>query len=140
MSRTGTKFEMRWYRHWPLHFKPQAIVLITCSVALSLASIVFALYDRATFLRAKTLDLTTSARTIGSNSTAALVFNDPKSGRAVLRALEANQSITRACIYQEDGSVFAKYNRDPGDSEVFPTPQGNGRALLAERLRVFQQI
>ena len=46
------------------------MIMITCAVALLVASVAFTYYDRTTFLQVKTNDLIASARMIGSSSTA----------------------------------------------------------------------
>src|SRR5260370_25945440 len=104
MIRRGTK--MRWYRDISIRHKLQGMVIIACVVALFVASVAFTIYDRTTFLRSKTADLIASAEMIGSNSTAALTFNDSKSARELLSALHAKQHVTNACIYDSEGTVF----------------------------------
>jgi len=67
--------------------KLQGIVIVSCGAALVIATVIFTLYDHATFLAAKTNDLVTTARMIGANSTAALTFGDRNSApRGVERA------------------------------------------------------
>jgi two-component system sensor histidine kinase/response regulator len=132
---------MRWYRNLPLRMKLQGIVLVTCGVALLLASVVLSLYERASFLRAKILDLRTSARMVGSNSTAALTFDDPNSGGLVLSALDANKNVVRACTYDKDGRAFATYSRDPAGAHFLPPPpQKDGSTIVGGRLLLFQEI
>src|SRR6202049_1542149 len=103
---------MRWYLDLSIRLKLQTIVMVTSAAALLVASVVFTLYDRSTFLRAKTQDLSASAKMVGSNSTAALSFGDAKSAREILAALQAKQNVINACIYDKDGRVFAIYSRD----------------------------
>jgi hypothetical protein len=67
---------MRSYLDLSIRQKLQSIVMITSAVALLVASVAFTLYDRSTFIRAKTQDLNASAKMVGSNSTAALSFGD----------------------------------------------------------------
>ncbi len=98
---------MRWYLDLSIRRKVQSIVMVTSAVALLVASVVFTLYDRSTFLRAKTQDLSALAKIIGSNSTAALSFADAKSAREILAALRAKPNVTHACIYDKDGRIFA---------------------------------
>src|ERR1700693_3660489 len=104
--------EMRSYLDLSIRQKLQSIVMITCAVALLVASVVFTLYDRSTFVRAKTQDLNSSAKMVGSNSTAALSFGDAKAAKEILAALQAKQNVIKACIYDKDGRVFASYSRD----------------------------
>ena len=53
---------MRTYRDMSIRHKLQGMVSIACGVALFVASAAFTLYDRTTFLHAKTKDLLASAK------------------------------------------------------------------------------
>src|ERR1700682_5136068 len=103
---------MRSYRDMSIRHKLQGIVIAACAVALVVASAVFTIYDRTTFLRAKTADLIASAKMIGSNSTAALTFHDAGSARDTLSALHARPHVMNACIYDSDGKIVTKYSRE----------------------------
>lgn len=59
---------MRWHRDISIRYKLQGMVIIACGGALLAASVAFTIYDRTTFLQAKTDDLIASAQMIGSNS------------------------------------------------------------------------
>jgi PAS domain S-box-containing protein len=132
---------MRSYRDIPIRYKLQGIVMVTSCVALFVASVAFTVYDRATFLRAKIADLISSAKMIGSNSTAALSFHDSMSAREILSALRAKQDVIRACIYDSEGKIFAKYSRDPTQASFSPPPaQGDGSAVVKGDLVLFQNI
>src|ERR1700722_20336391 len=104
--------KMRWYRDLSIGNKLQGMVMIAGGVALLVASAVFTLYDRSTFLQAKMEDLKASAQMVGSNSTAALTAGDSNSGGEILSALHAKQNVVNACIYDKDGKIFASYSRD----------------------------
>ena len=110
------------YKDLSIRQKLQTIVMATSAAALLVASVVFALFDRSTFLRAKTQDLSVAARMVGSNSTAALSFGDAKSAGEILSALQAKQNVINACIYNKDGRVFASYSRDAAHDDFSPPP------------------
>jgi PAS domain S-box-containing protein len=132
---------MRWYRDISIRQKLQGMVIIACGGALLTASVAFTIYDRATFLQSKTNDLIASACMIGSNSTAALIFHDSKSGQEILSALRARPHIIHACIYDSDGKVFAMYSRDPGQVNFSPPPvQRDGRKSVDQNMVLFQNI
>jgi uncharacterized membrane protein affecting hemolysin expression len=132
---------MQLFRDLSIRHKLQAIVITACGVALVVAAAVFTLYDRTTFLRAKTDDLIASAKMIGSNSTAALAFNDPYSARETLTALQAQPDIMNACIYNSAGKVFATYSREPAQPGFSPPPvQRDGTTVVAKHLVLFQSI
>ena len=107
-------------RELSIREKLTRIVMLTSSVALLLACMAFAIYDAITFRLALTRNLSTLAQIIGSNSTAALTFNDANAAREILSGLSAERHIRSACIYGKNGRVFAKYFR--GDPSVPFTP------------------
>src|ERR1700726_1881353 len=133
--------EMRSYMDLSIRQKLQSIVMVTSAVALLVASAVFTLYDRSTFLRAKTQDLSASAKMIGSNSTAALSFGDAKSAREILSALRAKPNVINACIYDKDGRVFAIYSRGAAQSDFSPPPaQLKETAIIRHNMILFQPV
>src|SRR5713101_3366038 len=133
---------MRRYQDLSISTKLQAIVMVTCGAALVVAAVLFTLYDRATFLREKTQDLVASAKMIGSNSTAALSSHDTRLARELLNALQAKQHVVNACIYDSDGTVFAKYSRSSThfDFPPLPTAHEGGTTIVAGHMVLFQEI
>ena len=88
--------------------------MVICSVALVLACVAFLVYDILTFRQQMVEDLSSQADIIGSNSTAALTFDDPESATEVLAALAIKKTIICACIINTEGDVFAEYHRKDG--------------------------
>ena len=132
---------MRWYQDLSIPTKLRAIVMVTCGAALVIAAVLFTLYDRATFLHEKTQDLIASAKMIGSNSATALSFHDTRVAREVLNALQAKQHVVSACIYDSDGTVFAKYSRSATHVDFPPpTAQEDGTTIVARHMVLFQDI
>jgi PAS domain S-box-containing protein len=132
---------MRSYLDLSIQHKLQGIVMVISAVALLVASLGFTLYDRSTFLQAKTQDLSAAAKMVGSNSTAALSFGDAQSAREVLSALQAKQNVINACIYNKDGRVFASYSRDAAHSDcALPPAQTQAAAIVGHNMVLFQPI
>src|ERR1700676_4363070 len=125
--------EMRSYLDLSIRQKLHSIVMITSAVSLLVASVVFTLYDRSTFLRAKTQDLSASAEKVGSNSTAALSFGDAKAAREILAALQAKQNVIDACIYDKDGGLFASYNRSAALFDCSLSPSQAQASAISRR-------
>jgi signal transduction histidine kinase/DNA-binding response OmpR family regulator len=133
---------MRWSKDLSIREQLLGIVMVACGASLVLVAILFTLYDRATFLREKKQDLIATARMIGSNSTAALTSHDIRLAREVMNALQAKQHVVRACIYESDGTVFAKYSRSLNrvDYPSPPTTQEAGPKIIARHMILFQDI
>jgi diguanylate cyclase (GGDEF)-like protein len=92
------------------------ISLQASSVALALACIGFVTYELITYRRAALDRLETVARVIAANSSAAILFDDPEAAIETLSGLRAEREIISACIYVMDGTHFAGYQRDSGES------------------------
>jgi PAS domain S-box-containing protein len=132
---------MRSHMDLSIRHKLQLLVMASSAAALLVASVVFAFFDRSTFLQAKTQDLTVAASMVGSNSTAALSFGDAKSAGEILSALQAKQNVINACIYKKDGQVFASYSRDAAHGDFSaPPPQTQSTAIVKDHMLLFQPI
>ena len=117
------------------------LVLVTCAVAVLVACGVFAVYDIVSSREALARDLTTIAQITGSNSTAALTFDDAQSANEILSSLSSKPHIVEACIYRRDGSVFAKYSSDPSTADFLPPPVSpDGVRSVNEFMEVFREI
>jgi hypothetical protein len=98
------------YRNLPIRYKLRLLTFITGISALTFAlGTVLAYYY--VVLDSTRKDLTVLAKIFGSNSTAALSFNDPKAAEELLAGLEAKQTILCAYLYTQDGRIFSRYYR-----------------------------
>src|SRR5579864_5677100 len=93
--------------------KLAAVILLTATLALVLASLGFGFYERASYRATMISELNALADTLGANTTAALMFNDPKSAHDMLSALQSETHIVAGCLYDRRGKIFAEYRR-PG--------------------------
>ena len=84
----------------------------TCASAIALAA--FLSLDLPVFRRGMVDNLATDARILGSSTTAALAFGDAKAAEELLRVVAVRGSIHHACLYGEDGTLFAAYVRSGG--------------------------
>jgi signal transduction histidine kinase/CheY-like chemotaxis protein len=117
------------------------MIMAASSLVLFLACVAFISFDSYTFRIAKVQDVTTLAEIIGSNSTGALTYQDANSAKEVLSALRSKKQISEACIYDRQGQVFAKYQRDSKPLEFSPPPaQEGGSFFQGPYLILFRNI
>ena len=132
---------MRLGRDRSIRQKITQLVLLSCGVAALVACSVFAVYDVTTARASLARDLGTLAEITGSNSTAAIAFDDPQSAAEILKSLSAEPHIVEACIYASDGRVFAKYSRDASNADFIPpTASPDGELAVSGYMQVFRQI
>jgi two-component system, sensor histidine kinase and response regulator len=132
---------MQYPRSISIRQKLTRIIVLTSTLAITMACAIFGIYDLETHRREMAADLGNVAEMTSLNTTAALMFGDAKSARETLGSLRAKPHIVEACIYSMDGAVFAKYSRDPADAGFTPPrPQGDRTAFEAGHLMLFRQI
>src|SRR3990172_1489644 len=111
---------MQRFRDYAIRRKLTVVTMLASSLALLLACGAFMTYELVQFRRATAQKLTSMAEIVATNSTSALAFNDQASAEETLTALKGERHIVSACIYGDDGKVFAKYVRRGVRNESWP--------------------
>jgi signal transduction histidine kinase len=106
-------------RRLRLKRKLMLVIMATSAMGLLLAAAFFALYERHLARAALVRDLITLSQLIGDRSTAALLFDDPRSAEESLAALRFRDNVVAAGIYRQDGTLFASYTA-PNVAREFP--------------------
>lgn len=103
-------------------------VLSTTVLALSMTCVGLALYERHDSRIARMNELTLLADTVSPNAAAAVFFDDQKTAKDLLDALQADADITVARLYDRSGHVFAEYtrSRQPSNLVLSRVPQDGG--------------
>ena len=132
---------MRAFRDLSIKLKLTSIMMLISIVALLLSCALFIIYDQIFSRRAMVQELSSLAQIVGSNSTAALTFNDQNSATEILSALSARPNIRSACLYSFEGKPFAFYVRPDGSAASWPAaPRVDGSAFGKDRLELFHSI
>jgi signal transduction histidine kinase len=106
----------------PIKAKLILIIMLTSIIGLLLAGEAIYVYDQYRGKENILRDISTIAVLIADRSTAALAFGDSRLAEENLSALRVKPSIVAACIYDENGSVLARYKN--GDRGAIPIPDG----------------
>src|SRR5438552_9805001 len=132
---------MRALQHLSIRRQLLMIIMATCGIALLLACTALVAYDWQTYRRGMVNNLSALAEMIGTQSTAALAFNDPKSANEFIAALKARPDIVSASIYTASGKVLARYVRSKSAQDLIPsTPGPDGHRFTGEYLLLVQPI
>ena len=130
-------------RNTPIKRKLTLFILLTTSFALIFMGSALITYEVVTFRRTLAANMSVLAQIVGSNTTAALAFDDPKNAREILGALSAERQITAAAIYDDTGNIFARFP-DTDVSEIATTiperPGHDGYRFHRGALDMFQSI
>jgi hypothetical protein len=104
------------------------VLLTSAAVLLLTASSLFA-YEFVTFRQSSQQQLATLGKAIAANSTAALAFDNVDDAESVLTALEADEHIVSAALYDQQGALFAVYPKGTALSG-FPQQAGTPKATF----------
>jgi signal transduction histidine kinase/ActR/RegA family two-component response regulator len=130
-------------RNVPIKRKLMVVILLTSGFAILLMGSALITYELVTFRSALTNNIEVLAQIIGSNSTAALAFDDRQNANEILRALAAENQITAAAIYDRNGRVFASFPEwiTPTQLPQVPGPDGHrfNRFQLVMVQPIFQE-
>ncbi|MBN1931850.1 MAG: HAMP domain-containing protein [Desulfobacterales bacterium] len=127
---------MQLFQNISIKQKLTIIIMLTSIIVLFLACASFVINDLLTFRQTMVENLTTLAEVIGSNSTAALTFNDQKAAEETLEALKADPNVIAAQIYTRAGQLFAKYHIGRENSEILmPSPLDNKNIKASDGVR-----
>ncbi len=124
----------------PVRQRLMSIMLFTSAAAIALMTLGFGSYEYLASRNRLMENVSTLARIIAANSTAALAFRDERSAYEVLSALKTEPSITAAVLYDENGEVFVRYPED-GAAEVVPVHAGtDGFDFTSDYLEGFEPV
>src|SRR4030095_9901398 len=98
---------MRRLHNIPLERKLTLAIMLASCVALAVSTVAVIMYDMATFRKRALLDVQAQAEMIQVNAPATLLFNDVKTAQEIVNAMFAKKEISSACLYKNDGTVFA---------------------------------
>src|SRR5688572_2392211 len=128
---------MQTFRDVSIKRKLTSIMMIISVVGLLVSCASFIVYDQVFSRRTMVRELSSLAEIVGSNSTAAITFNDQKSATEILSALSARPNISSACLYTPEGKPFAFYLRPGGTEASWPTvPRTDGSHFGKDRLEL----
>jgi signal transduction histidine kinase/CheY-like chemotaxis protein/HPt (histidine-containing phosphotransfer) domain-containing protein len=129
------------FRDLPIRRKLAVLTLTASIFAVMLACLGFAIYERENFRADTVSELTALADTLGANTAASLAFNDQKTAHEMLGALRAERNVLAACLYDNQGRIFAEYRRAGLSSEfTMPSPQADGAQFAQGSISLFHSV
>ncbi len=123
---------MRSYKDLAINTKLTLLVVLSGSAALMLSCVAFVINDIRMIRFSMINEMSTLAEVLGSNSTAALSFDDAKTAGELLMSLEKQPDVELACIYDASGRVFATFYRGVSPPIAPPAPPPTGYEFTAD--------
>lgn len=118
---------MNWsLREIPIKRKVVLMIMLTTGVALILACSAAFLFEYKSYRDGLKRELVTLSRIVAANCTAHLNFGFQDAARETLFTLQAEPHIVAACIYQKDGTQFARYQPEGRNGHIPDRPLDDG--------------
>jgi PAS domain S-box-containing protein len=133
---------MKAWRNISLGRRLVLLTMVSSSVGLMFALLMYLAYSEHLAREHKVEELQSAADIIGTNSAAALAFDDSAEGARVLQALQTRKDIRQGVLFLPDGSVFAECERGnyTGDADAGRAAKGEGISWHADCLGIVQPI
>ncbi len=129
------------FRDLPIRRKLALLILTSSVLAVLLACMGFAVYERQNFRANTDNELRALADTLGANTAASLAFNDAKTAREMLAALRADHDVSGACLYDIKGNIFAEYRRaGVGKGFTMPALRDDGAYFERSSIILFRSV
>jgi signal transduction histidine kinase/ActR/RegA family two-component response regulator len=105
---------MRRFRDLSIRRKLLVMSVASSAAAVVLAGSGFLSWDIIRFRSDLRRDLTAAVNLLAENSGAPLMFRDEQVARVILSGLRYQPRIVTACLYDQNGAVFSRYQRPAG--------------------------
>jgi PAS domain S-box-containing protein len=127
-------------RRLPIQRKLVGFIFLTTITVLVGSDLALFVYETRSSAVATSQNLETMAGIIASNSTAALVFDDPKLAQEILSGLKAEPDVTAAAIYDRYGKLYSYYPAGSPAQNVPLTPLKDGTNFGRDDFVLFKPI
>jgi PAS domain S-box-containing protein len=117
-----------------------AAIMGPSTVVLLLTCTVFITYEFVTIRKNSVHALAARAQIIAANSSGALAFRNEADATEVLSALKADGRTVAACLYDQDGRIFAKYPPNTSTDMFPPRPEKQGSHFVNDGCVAFMPV
>lgn len=126
--------------HLPIQRKLVGFIFLTTLTVLLGSYLVLLVYESRSSAQATTHGLRTMADIIASNSTAALIYDDPKLAEENLAGLRAETDVSAAALYDKRGNIYAVYPAFLPHSAIPAAPLEDGTTFSFRALDLYQPV
>ncbi|MFZ6013325.1 MAG: ATP-binding protein [Bacteroidota bacterium] len=127
-------------RDKPIRQKLMRVIMLASSSVLLLTCASFFAYEFFTFRQTTLRQLSILAKVIAANSTASLAFDSHEDAYETLAALKAEPHIVAACLYDQEGNLFAYYPASLDTALLPARPEDGGYRFAESHLIGFQPV
>ena len=119
--------------------KLMVLVMLAVVTAMSLSSTAFVINYARSINEDMIRQISVLADVLGSNTTAALTFDDARTAAELLSSLRVQPMITAAVLFEKNGSIFATYPADAAPKDL-TEPSQPGYEYIGSSLQITAPI
>ncbi|HEY1792571.1 MAG TPA: PAS domain S-box protein [Opitutaceae bacterium] len=127
-------------RHLPIQRKLVGFIFLTALIVLLGSNLALLVYEMRSSKQGSELSLRTMADIIASNSTAALIYDDPKLAEEILAGLRAEPDIREAALFDKQGHLYAVYPSGTPAAEFPASPQSDASIFNLQGLTIYHSV
>lgn len=127
-------------RDFPIRVNLALLILFASCVAVFLASIGFAIYERQGLRVSAERELTALADSLGANTAASLAFSDQKTANEMLSSLATEPHVLAAFLFDSHDRLFAEYRRAGSSTSNAPAWRSDGPQFDARNMTLFRGV
>jgi PAS domain S-box-containing protein len=124
----------------PIQRKLIGFIFLTTLTVLLGSYLVLFVYESRSSEQTTVQGLKTMADIIAGNSTAALIYDDPKLAHEIISGLRAEPDITEAALFDKQGKLYAVYPAGRPASAFPATPGSDGAEFSLRALVLFHPV
>ena len=123
---------MPFAENYSIKRKLTLLMVLVSGATLLVASAAMMVKGYVALRSSKAAQLTALSDVLASNSTAAMSFHQQATAEELLASLENRPTVEYACLYDNDGNVFASYSRQSDSETVRPPPDWVGHRFAGQ--------
>ena len=128
-------------RDFPIRVNLALLILFASCLAVFLASIGFAVYERHNARASAQREVTALADSLGANAAASLAFSDQKTAEEMLGSMANEPQVVAAFLYDSRGRLFTAYRRANSSRWVIaPAWRSDGAQFDSRNLTLFRGV
>lgn len=124
----------------PIKYKMMALIMFVISITLLMTTLAFIFREIHNSHHEQYENLSSLAEIIGTNTSAAIIFDDPQSAMDTMNTLKVRSDILAAYVFTKDNTLFIRYVAARKDLSHLPFEQLSPDASVDDYRRILNQL
>ncbi|MDP4149719.1 MAG: ATP-binding protein [Bacteroidota bacterium] len=128
------------FKNLPIRKKILRIVFLINGIVLLVACGTLFVYENYVFRKSTVERMSTIGKIVAANSSASLAFDNPQDAKEILAAIRNDAHVVDACLFDNKGSLFARYGAATNDIRLPDHAVETGYRFRNSHLEGFERV